>query len=121
MEHQPHAHSAMRNTILACAAVVLGVATAGAAHADDDTDFSNALHTVGIYAPKDTEAWIAKIACERLHRGVDHSANDSAKFVAAQFKGTTTQQAWQFLGLAYPTYCPEEMDVLRLAAQRQPN
>jgi len=111
----------MKDTLLACAVVALSVTTAGAAHADDDTDFSNALHTVRIYAPKGTEAWIAKIACERLDRGVDHNASDSAKFVAAQFKGTTTQQAWQFLGLAYPTYCPEKMDVLRLAAQRQPN
>ena len=99
MERQPRPHPALTSAIVACALAAVGVAAPATAYADPDTDFSNALHTIGIYAPKDTDAWIAKIACERLDRGVDHNANNSAKFVAAQFLGTTTQQAWQFLGL----------------------
>jgi hypothetical protein len=31
-------------------------------------------------------------------------------------KGSTTEQAWQFLGAAIYTYCPEQAPVLQRAA-----
>jgi hypothetical protein len=109
----------MKQAILAIAFAGLALATPGVAHADPDTDFSNALHTIGIYGQKDYNAWIAKIACERLDRGVDKSAFDSATFVSRQLeKGSTTEQAWKFLGLAYPTYCPAKQVLLQQAAEK---
>ncbi|MBI3217635.1 MAG: DUF732 domain-containing protein [Mycobacterium sp.] len=107
-----------RGAILALAAAA-AIGLAAPAHADPDTDFGNALHIYGIYGQKDYNAWIAKIACERLYRGVDHDAFDSAKFVSMQLpKGSSTEQAWQFLGLALPTYCPEKQPILQQAADR---
>ncbi|WP_179476180.1 DUF732 domain-containing protein [Mycolicibacterium vinylchloridicum] len=103
--------------ITAAAVVPLMIAAPAAAHADPDTDFANQLHTVGVYGPRDYNAWIAKIACERLDRGVDHNASDSARFVSRQLpKNATTAQAWQFLGLAYPVYCPDKQVLLQQAA-----
>ena len=98
-------------------AVAAAVAVAAPAHADPDTDFANRLHTYGIYGQKDYNAWIAKITCKRLYRGVDSDAYASARFVSAQLqKGSTTEQAWQFLGAALSTYCPDQMPVLERAA-----
>ena len=35
------------------------------------------------------------------------------KFILAQLeKGSTTEQAWQFLGAALRTYCPDKLPVL---------
>jgi hypothetical protein len=56
------------------AAFSLAAAAAGPAHADPDTDFSNQLHTYGIYGPKDYNAWIGKIQCKRLSTGLDANA-----------------------------------------------
>ena len=39
------------------------------------SDFANQLHTFGIYGPLDYNAWLAKIACERLHNGLDATAD----------------------------------------------
>ncbi|GAY16278.1 DUF732 domain-containing protein [Mycobacterium sp. shizuoka-1] len=104
--------------LLAAVAAVAAVATPAIAHADPDTDFANELHTIGVYGPRDYNAWIAKIACERLDRGVDHSAYDSAAFVAKQLPTTaTTAQAWQFVARAYPIYCPDKQILLQQAAQ----
>ncbi|MDH6198719.1 putative membrane protein [Mycobacterium frederiksbergense] len=102
-------------------ALMVGAATSLAvsapAQADPDTDFANELHTYGIYGQKDYNAWIGKLACKRLHNGVDHSAQDSAKFVSDQLqKGATTEQAWQFLGGAINYYCPDQRVVLEHAA-----
>ncbi len=98
-------------------AVAAAVVFAAPAYADVDTDFTNQLHTYGIYGQKDYNAWIAKITCERLHKGVDANAFDSAAFLAKNLdRGTTTQQIWQFLGAAIPTYCPELTPVLHAAA-----
>ena len=103
--------------LAAAAAVALAVGVPATAHADPDTDFANALHIYGIYGPKDYNAWIGKIACKRLDRGLDADAFASAKFVADQLhKDGTTAQAWQFLGLAIPTYCPDKQSVLQTAA-----
>ena len=99
------------------AAIAPAVILAAPAHADPDTDFANELHTYGIYGQKDYNAWIGKIACKRLSNGTDADANKSAQFVFNQLeKGSTTAQAWQFLGAALRTYCPEKMGVLDAAA-----
>jgi hypothetical protein len=84
------------------------VALAAPAHADPDVDFANELHTYGIYGPKDYNAWIGKITCQRLYNRLDQDAGMSAKFVFRQLpKDSTTAQAWQFLGAALRTYCPD--------------
>jgi hypothetical protein len=95
------------------------VALAAPAHADPDVDFANELHTYGIYGPKDYNAWIGKITCQRLYNGLDQDAGMSAKFVFIQLpKGSNTAQAWQFLGAALRTYCPDKLPVLAAAAQQ---
>jgi beta-glucanase (GH16 family) len=105
--------------MIASAAMVLGAS--GIAHADPDTDFTNQLHTYGIYGQKDYNAWIAKIACKRLYTNVDHDAFQSAKFISAQLQtGSTTEQSWQFLGAAIDYYCPEQRVVLDRAAAASP-
>ena len=112
----------MKGTLLAsiaAAAIAPALVFAAPAHADPDTDFANELHTYGIYGPKDYNAWIGKIACKRLYNGVDQDADKSAKFVFLQLqKGSTTEQAWQFLGAALHTYCPDKMSVLEAAARQ---
>ncbi len=101
----------------AAAAVALAVGVPATANADPDTDFANALHIYGIYGQKDYNAWIGKIACKRLDRGLDADAYESAKFVVRQLgKDATTAQAWQFLGLGIPTYCPDKQYLLQTAA-----
>jgi hypothetical protein len=78
-----------------------------------DLDFANQLHTYGIYGPRDYNAWIAKIACERLHKGLDGDALKSQKFVMTNLPlGSTQVQAWQFLGSAITYYCPDQTAVL---------
>src|ERR1700759_2733582 len=99
---------------------VAGLLVAGPAHAESDTDFANQLHTYGIYGGKDYNAWIGKIACKRLNNGLDQDANKSAQFVFDQLeKGSTTAQAWQFLGAAINTYCPEQAVILQRAAGQE--
>jgi hypothetical protein len=94
---------------------------AAPAHADPDTDFANELHTYGIYGQKDYNAWIGKITCKRLWNGVDKDAYGSARFILAQLqKGSTTEQAYQFLGASLRTYCPEKLPVLGQLAQQPP-
>jgi hypothetical protein len=103
--------------LLGMMVVVAGLLVAWPAHADPDTDFSNQLHTYGVYGQKDYNAWIGKITCKRLYNGLDQDAHKSAKFVFGQLpKGSTTEQAWQFLSAAINTYCPEQVPVLQRAA-----
>ncbi|OBK35368.1 hypothetical protein A5658_08075 [Mycobacterium sp. 1245111.1] len=98
-------------------AVVAGVLLAWPAHADPDTDFANELRTYGIYGQKDYNAWIGKITCKRLYNGLDADADNSAQFVFNQLeRGSTTEQAWRFLGAAINTYCPDQVVILRRAA-----
>lgn len=93
----------------AAAAILL----AAPAQADPDSDFARELHTYGIYGQKDFNAWIGKIACKRLDRGVDVTAQDSAKFVSDQLlRGSSTEQAYQFLGAAMNYYCPDKRVLL---------
>jgi hypothetical protein len=101
------------------AIVAVAIALAAPAHADGETDFANQLHTYAIYGPRDYNAWLAKIACERLHNGVDADAYKSAHFVSLNLpKSSTEVQSWQFLGTAISYYCPDETPVLEnVAAQ----
>jgi hypothetical protein len=96
------------------AAALLGAAPA---QADVDTDFTNELHTYGIYGQKDYNAWIGKITCKRLYKGLDKDANMSAAFIHHQLVlDSTTEQAWQFLAAALRMYCPEKLPILDQAA-----
>jgi len=93
------------------------VALAAPAHADVDTDFADHLHGSGIYGPRDYNAWLGKIVCNRLGNGTDANADTSAAFLAKNLpRGTTTAQTGQFLSAAINTYCPDQMPVLTLAA-----
>lgn len=95
------------------------IALAAPAHADPDTDFANQLHGYGIYGPLDYNAWLGKITCERLHSGLDTTANKSAQFALVNLpRGTTTAQSYQFLAAAIGTYCPDRMTILTSAAAR---
>jgi Protein of unknown function (DUF732) len=105
----------------AIALVVPTLAFSAPVHADPDTDFYNELHIYGIYGEKDYNAWIGKITCKRLYNGIDKDAYGSAKFILAQLhKDSTTEQAWQFLGAALRTYCPEKLPVLQQVAGQAP-
>ena len=77
------------------------------------------MHTYGIYGPKDYNAWLGKIACQRLDNNVDHDAFQSAKFVATNLsRQNATEQNWQFLGAAIDFYCPDKRSVLEDAARQ---
>jgi Protein of unknown function (DUF732) len=111
---------ALGGLALAIIVVAAALAVAWPARADPDTDFANQLHTYGIYGQKDYNAWIGKITCKRLYNGVDADADKSAKFVFLQMpKGSSTEQAWQFLGAAITTYCPDQTPVLQRAAEQR--
>ena len=91
----------------------VAITLAAPANADRDTDFANQLHTYGIYGPKDFNAWIGKIQCERLATGLDANAGEAAVFLKQNLgKATTEQQAYQFLNAAINTYCPEQRPVI---------
>jgi hypothetical protein len=109
----------MKRIITGIAVAAAGLALAAPAQADPDTDFTNELHTYGIYGQKDYNAWIGKITCKRLYTGVDADAQKSAQFISMQLqKGQNdTAQAYQFLGAALRTYCPEKLSVLLPAEQ----
>jgi hypothetical protein len=101
--------------------VAVAIALAAPAQADGDTDFATQLHTFGIYGPRDYNAWLGKIVCDRLHKRVDANAFDSTHFVAANLpRGTTQVQTWQFFGTAISYYCLDQTPVLEnVAAQRR--
>ena len=97
---------------VAAAAVVL----AAPAQADRDTDFAGQLQAFGIYGQRDYNAWLGKITCKRLLRGVDGDAYAAAEFVSLNLARATSQsQAFQFLGAAIGAYCPEQVGVLQAA------
>ena len=99
------------------AIAAMAIALAAPAHADVDTDFSDQLHTYGIYGPRDYNAWLGKIVCERLYKGVDPDADKSAAFILRNLPLHSTQaQSWQFLGAAINAYCPDEAPVWQSAA-----
>lgn len=100
-------------TFAALAAAAVG--SAAPAGADDyDAPFNAQLHTYGIYGPQDYNAWLAKISCQRIERGVDGDAYKSATFLQRNLPLKTTQgQAFQFLGAAIDHYCPEQAGFLQ--------
>ena len=103
--------------LAASAVVAAAVLAAAPAHADPDIDFAEQLHTFGIYGQRDYNAWLGKIACKRLAMGVDGDAYASAAFVSRNLDRDATQsQAWQFVGAAISTYCPDKIGVLQAAA-----
>ena len=99
------------------AAAASAIALAAPAHADDyDAPFNAQLHTYGIYGPQDQTAWLAKISCERITRGVDHDPYKSATFIQRNLAlGTTEGQAFQFLGAAINHYCPDQVGFIQQA------
>lgn len=101
------------------ALVATAMIAAPPAQADPDTDFTNQLHTYGIYGQKDYNAWIAKLMCKRLRNSLDDDAYAAASFVHSQLiPDTRTEQAWQFVGAAIPLYCPDQMPVLQRASDQ---
>ncbi|MGW0161914.1 DUF732 domain-containing protein [Mycobacterium sp. NPDC003323] len=114
----------MRNSTvraaLAAGAAALALGAAPVAQADRDEAFADQLHTYGIYGQKDFNAWIAKIMCKRLHNGLDKDAYAAAEFVHDQLQnGSSTEQAWQFVGAAIPAYCPDQAPLLYRAAETE--
>jgi hypothetical protein len=100
------------------ALAAVGIALAAPAHADPDTDFASQLHTYGIYGPRDYNAWLGKISCERLHAGVDANASKSVDFLSHNLARDATQvQKWEFLGTAISVYCPDLAPILQNVAQ----
>ncbi len=102
-------------------AIVLAAAAIGVAapaQADPDIDFADQLHSFGIYGQRDYNAWLGKITCKRLDRGVDPDAYASMSFITKNLARETTQtQVAQFLGAAVSTYCPNLGGILRNTAQ----
>jgi Protein of unknown function (DUF732) len=107
----------MKGTKLAAGATMAAAAIglAAPAQADDyDWPFNQQLHSYGIYGPQDFNAWLGKISCERIDRGVDHDAYKSATFIQRNLAlGTSQGQAFQFLGAAIDHYCPEQVGFLQ--------
>jgi hypothetical protein len=96
-----------------CASVAIAGTTAAPAAADPDIAFADQLHGFGIYGPRDYNAWLGKITCKRLARGVDSDAYAAVTFVSRNLpRGSTDTQAWQFLGAAIGIYCPDWAGVL---------
>jgi hypothetical protein len=105
-------------SVAMAAPVLMGaIGLATPAQADDyDAPFNAQLHTYGIYSPQDYTAWLGKISCERLQRGVDTDAYKSAAFIQHNLPLHTTEgQSFQFLGAAIDHYCPEQAGVLQRA------
>lgn len=108
----------MKHTLVAVFVLVTGLIFAAPAAADPDTAFTNELNTYGIYGQKDYNAWIGKITCKRLATNVDANAFEAADFVHKNLaKGTTTEQAWQFLAAGLRTYCPDRLSALDQASR----
>ncbi|OBI80545.1 DUF732 domain-containing protein [Mycobacterium asiaticum] len=109
----------MKRTRLAVFAglAVAAIGFAAPAQADDyDQVFNKTLNGFGIYGPQDYNAWLAKISCQRLERGVDHDAHQAATFLQRNLpRGTTQGQSLQFLGAGIDHYCPEQVGVLQRA------
>ena len=104
--------------LAAAAATAVAVVLSAPAQADPDTDFAEQLHTFGIYGPRDYNAWLGKISCKRLFKGVDRALYAAADFISLNLARETSQtQAVQFVGAAIATYCPDQVGVLQAAAR----
>jgi hypothetical protein len=110
----------MKGTRLATSVAVAAaaIALAAPAHADYDTDFKNTVNGFGVYGPQDQLAWLGKISCDRIGRGVDGDPYKSADFVQHNLpRGTTQGQAFQFLGAAIDHYCPDQVGFIQRAGR----
>lgn len=108
----------IRGALATAAVAAAAVVAAAPAQADRDIDFADQLHSYGIYGARDYNAWLGKITCKRLFKGLDGDAYASASFVSNNLaRDTSTAQAWQFLGAAINTYCPDQIGVLQNVAQ----
>ena len=109
----------MKGTRLASLIAMAGaaIALAAPAQADDyDYTFKNTVNGFGVYGPQDQLAWLAKISCDRIGRGVDGDPYKSATFIQRNLPlGTTEGQAFQFLGAAIDHYCPGSAGFLQRA------
>jgi hypothetical protein len=100
--------------------VTAAIALAAPGRADVDTDFANQLQTGGISGPRDGDAWLGKIVCERFDEGLDANDDKSTEFLSQNLpRGTTQVQSWQFLGVAINTYCPDKIPVLQQVSVTQ--
>jgi hypothetical protein len=112
-----NAKTAQQKLLPLVAVVAAAIALAAPVHADVDTDFANQLHVYGVYGPRDQNAWLGKITCNRLDNGIDADAYESAAFLSKNLPpGSSTEQTWQFLDTAVTAYCPDQMSVLASAA-----
>jgi hypothetical protein len=110
--------STAKRVLVAALAASAALILATPAHADPDIDFANQLHEFGIYGQRDYNAWLGKITCKRLLKGVDGDLYAAAEFVLLNLARESTQtQAVQFVGAAIATYCPEQVGVLQAAAR----
>lgn len=111
----------MKGIRLASIAVLAGAAIAVAApvQADDyDYVFKQTVNHFGVYGPQDQLAWLAKISCDRIGRGVDGDPYKSANFIQHNLPlGTTQGQAFQFLGASIDHYCPDAAPFLQRAGR----
>jgi Protein of unknown function (DUF732) len=90
----------------------------GAGHRAAD-DVVDEIVTAGGNGPRDYNAWLGKITCERLHNGLDATADKSAHFALINLpRDTTTGQSYQFLAAAIGTYCRDQVPVLTAVAAR---
>ena len=110
----------MKSPVFAAAIATVAIALAAPAHADNpDIDFAQQLHSDGIYGPRDYNAWLGKITCERLDKGVDGDAFKSVRFLTPNLdKGLSATQVWRFLGASIMTYCPDKRYFLEQASAR---
>jgi hypothetical protein len=85
---------------------------------DYDAPFKNTVNGFGIYGPQDQLAWMGKISCDRINRGVDTDPYKAANFIQHNLaRGTTEGQAFQFLGAAIDHYCPNQIGFIQGAGR----
>lgn len=107
--------------VVASFGLALAMMSATSAGADPDTDFAHELQSYGIYGPRDYNAWLGKIVCERSIAGLDGDAEASVRFIGPNIhknlqRGPDDVQAWRFLGASINTYCPGQRHIYESAA-----
>ena len=85
---------------------------------DYDAPFKHTVNGFGIYGPQDQLAWMGKISCDRINRGLDTDPYKAANFIQNNLpRGTTQGQAFQFLGAAIDHYCPNQVGFIQGAGR----
>ena len=111
----------MKGNGLAASAAMAAAAIALAAPAqaaDYDYTFKSTVNGFGVYGPQDQLAWLGKISCDRIGKGVDGDPYKSANFIQRNLpRGTTEGQAFQFLGAAIDHYCPNQVGFIQRAGR----